>query len=118
MKHFFYLQAFVFVVSAFANANGSGDVLVRTKIGNACTTDAQCGSNNHCIKEERTSSGTHFASGYCVKFECSLANPCDAGAKCVEPEGVGAAMCFAQCTTDSHCRNGYRCHESGVCISD
>jgi len=117
MKHFFYLHALVFVVAISVHAYGPGDVLVRTKIGNACASDAECGDSQHCVGERKTNGVVHFASGYCVQFDCSLENPCDVGSKCMELPGVGTTACMAQCATDSHCRNGYHC-ESGVCLTN
>lgn len=116
MKHFYMLQAFAFVLSCAASASNA--IIVRSPVGMACTSDDSCGAGYECIPENKNATkGGRFEGGYCVKFDCE-AQPCDAGSKCVVPEGGTFSVCMAQCETRAHCRNGYTCHANKVCVPE
>lgn len=103
-----------FAPTLFARENTS--LALRSQIGMPCSSNQECGGSLHCIGERETRKGAKFVGGYCVKFDCSLADPCDLGARCIEPEGRDFSLCMASCSSDTHCRNGYACRDEGVCL--
>lgn len=77
-------------------------------IGDACKSDSNCGDKEKCDKD--------YHKGYCVRFDCSVKNPCAGEAICnvIEPEGF--SVCLKSCNQKSDCRKGYRCYDQGVCL--
>lgn len=114
MKHFFYLQIFAFVAALSVTAEEGSELLVRSNIGNACTSNVDVDEGYSCIQESK-SQAHPFVGGYIVKFDCSQDNPCDPGTKCIEADSA-VTLCLARCSSDTHCRNGYSCQNGGVCL--
>lgn len=115
-KYSAFLLSLAVVLLAFPLSAESTALVIRTKVGNPCQGDLDCGGDLSCVTEKESRRGAKFAGGYCVKFDCSLANPCDIGSVCANPEGAKFNLCLAKCQNDAHCRNGYSCQDSGVCL--
>ena len=78
------------------------------KIGNACTTTNDCGSDSRsaCL----TAAGDSYPGGYCGMEPCNDIDVCPPGATCVAIGGESPG-CYQACTADSDCRvaEGYVC---------
>lgn len=88
-----------------------------SRVGDACTQDADCGVGDTCLPQVDQDGATGFVEGYCVRFECSSSNACKEGASCVQLERSEVALCMADCRTGKDCRRGYSCHPQAlVCV--
>lgn len=91
-----------------------------TVIGDACTTDPECGETGQCLSIPGLVPG-----GYCSQA-CAADVPCPDGSSCLTI-GMGQSFCFLDCdpeaTTRSCTRAGYGCASnfmvfpSPVCVS-
>jgi hypothetical protein len=70
-----------------------------TDIGDACSSDAECGTGRVC---DRSSRG-----GYCTVSPCTP-NSCPENSVCVEFENQ-QTFCMALCDNGGDCRGGYFC---------
>jgi hypothetical protein len=98
----------VFVCIASACDTTSGADSGASAIGSACTADTDCpGPNAVCITT--TTQWGAFPGGYCSQTMCgSFDDPCGGTGTCQPNPGVGP-HCFANCTSDAQCREGYVC---------
>jgi hypothetical protein len=71
-------------------------------IGDACTTDQNCGGRT-CISDNSFPGG--YCTEHCVQGDSS---GCPGGSSCVEHNGQ--ALCLRNCSDTSECRGGYTCH--------
>ncbi len=82
-----------------------------SKVGQPCTTDANCGTGARC----RTAA-SGYPGGYCTQ-DCLSAN-CPAGSKCFyDDRAQTTASCYATCTGvggQGSCRTGYYCYDDGT----
>jgi len=88
------------------------------RTGSACTSDEDCGAPHaYCAKTlpyygALTTNETREApEGYCTQ-RCALDVECGAGAQCIN-QGTLGGLCFATCTTNKPCRDGYTCYAHG-----
>lgn len=94
-----------------------------TRVGIACTADAQCGSAvGYCMQPFQGSSGTTFwQSGYCTQSCIPGRPPCPAGSLCTTI-AVNNDYCLQQCRVGlGECRQGYSCaltSQGGVCVPE
>ncbi|MEE2787171.1 MAG: hypothetical protein VX589_07510 [Myxococcota bacterium] len=72
-----------------------------TEVGDACSSDTDCGRGRICDLASR--------GGYCTVTPCS-ANSCPENSVCVEFENE-ETFCMALCESTKDCRNGYRCDD-------
>jgi len=83
------------------------------RAGQACSTDAECGSPHaYCAKELPydglvTNELQPAPGGYCTQ-RCALDRECGAGAQCIN-YGSSGGLCFASCSSAAGCRDGYVC---------
>jgi serine protease len=80
---------------------------VGSKVGQPCTSNADCGTDGLCA--------TDAPQGYCT-LDC-LDSTCPAGSKCFGNSAGTAAYCFATCTGvggQGSCRSGYICYDDGT----
>jgi hypothetical protein len=83
----------------------SNRCVTATTIGNACTSDAQCGTGNECAIQNTSG----FTGGYCTKG-CNSDIECGTGSHCTETDGTG--FCVKSCSSDAQCtRAGYECFD-------
>jgi len=79
---------------------------VVNRVGDACTTTAQCGAGLECA----TQANEGFAGGYCTKI-CLSDSECGSGAHCSSVGGNGG-MCVKSCASNNECsRTGYECYQ-------
>jgi|GEM_PF-823511 len=88
----------------------SGDTTVSTsKVGAACSGDADCGPDGVCLE---------LPAGYCSTSECDTAG-CPAGASCW---GLGdsGSFCLKDCAGSADCRgsDGYVCDGDNTCWTE
>ena len=99
---------------------GLGLVGCGATVGDACTTDGNCGSQGICITNRDYTPG-----GYCSQ-SCvpGKDNTCPSGSTCVSKgadEDVSA--CFRECKQSTDCREGYQCvggfkgNPGNVCVA-
>ena len=99
---------------------GLGLVGCGATVGDACTTDADCGDKGFCINNQEFTPG-----GYCSQ-SCvpGKDDTCPTGSSCVSQgyaENVSA--CFLLCGSNDDCRTGYRCqggfrgNPASVCVA-
>ncbi|WP_257460683.1 hypothetical protein [Archangium lipolyticum] len=85
---------------------GLGLVGCGSTVGDACTTDNDCGDMGFCITNRDYTPG-----GYCSQ-SCvpGKDDTCPSGSTCVS-EGASndVSACFLKCETQADCRTGYRC---------
>lgn len=88
------------------------------RTGGACTSDAECGAPNASCAETLPFYGSFYTnetreapSGYCTQ-RCALDIECGAGAQCIN-YGTEGGLCFATCTPEKPCREGYACYPHG-----
>ena len=81
---------------------------VVNKIGTACSTTIDCGSDSRSACN--TAAGDNYPGGYCFMEPCNDIDVCPPGATCVALGGE-AAGCFSTCVRDADCRTteGYVC---------
>ena len=99
---------------------GLGLVGCGATVGDACTTDDDCGSQGICINNREYTPG-----GYCSQ-SCvpGKDQTCPSGSTCVS-EGASndVSACFLECSTSTDCRGGYQCvggfknNPARVCVS-
>lgn len=85
---------------------GLGLVGCGATVGDACTTDADCGDQGLCINNQEYTPG-----GYCSQA-CAPGkdDTCPTGSICVSQGYAGdVSACFLECKTSDDCRAGYRC---------
>ena len=90
------------------------------RVGEACTSDADCGSEGFCVQEL---GGVNFSGGYC-SVRVNGGNCLPAGSKAMlypevtinDPSGIPETLAYKKCANDSACRQneGYLCCQ-GVC---
>jgi hypothetical protein len=74
-------------------------------VGDACTTDKECGDKGICINQEYTPGG--YCSQSCVPGKDET---CPSGSTCVSEGASGeVSACFLKCKDATECRGGYRC---------
>jgi hypothetical protein len=78
------------------------------KIGTACTSTVDCGSDSRSACQNEAGDG--YPGGYCGMEPCNDLDVCPPGATCVAIGGESPA-CFKACSTDADCRTaeGYVC---------
>ncbi len=70
-------------------------------VGNACTSDGQCGANGGCLTEAQTS----LPGGYCT-------TGCNSNADCASGNcWVDNGICLDSCSSNADCRSGYECFD-------
>jgi hypothetical protein len=88
-------------------------------VGDACTTDADCGDKGFCINNQAFTPG-----GYCSQ-SCvpGKDETCPTGSSCVRKGyGEDVSACFLKCRSNDDCRTGYRCeggfqgNPNSVCV--
>jgi hypothetical protein len=84
---------------------GLGLVGCGATVGDACTTDDECGDKGICINRGYTPGG--YCSQACVPGKDGT---CPSGSTCVS-EGASddVSACFLRCTSAADCRQGYQC---------
>lgn len=91
------------------------DSLTGKVVGNACTTNDNCGGGT-C---SASMLGQQYPEGYCTG-RCLEDSECGQQALCVAGFPGAAGTCFRSCSTDSECgREGYRCRgddSAKVCL--
>ena len=84
---------------------GLGLVGCGATVGDACTSDTECGDMGFCINQVNTPGG--YCSQPCVPDKDST---CPTGSTCVRQGAASdVSACFLKCTTNSDCRSGYQC---------
>ena len=83
-------------------------------IGDACTTDGECGPGVLCVNR-------NFApGGYCT-IACKVEDPnttCPTGSTCVRDAlSRNTPACFRACNHQADCRNGYTCRSVNGSVS-
>jgi len=99
---------------------GLGLVGCGATVGDACTTDNDCGGQGICINNREYTPG-----GYCSQ-SCvpGKDKTCPSGSTCVS-EGAAddVSACFLLCQRDEDCRTGYRCrgdfkgNAAAICVA-
>lgn len=87
--------------------------------GETCNSNLNC-KGGTCIREvENEDSGeTAFPGGYCTTRDCEGDEDCYGDSVCVVR--ARSTACFASCTSDADCRDGYECTsspEGSICDS-
>jgi hypothetical protein len=100
---------------------GLGLVGCGATVGDACTTDDDCGSQGICINNREYTPG-----GYCSQ-SCvpGKDQTCPSGSTCVS-EGASndVSACFLECSSSTDCRSGYQCvggfknNPARVCVNN
>jgi hypothetical protein len=99
---------------------GLGLVGCGATVGDACTTDDDCGSQGICINNQEYTPG-----GYCSQ-SCvpGKDKTCPSGSTCVsEAASDDVSACFLLCQRDEDCRSGYRCrggfknNAASICVA-
>ena len=89
-------------------------------VGDACTTDADCGDKGFCINNQEFTPG-----GYCSQ-SCvpGKDDTCPTGSSCVSEGYSGdVSACFLRCGSNDDCRTGYRCqggfkgNPASICVA-
>ena len=90
------------------NAGGKCAPDPSNKIGTACASTVDCGSDSRSACQ--TAAGDNYPGGYCFMEPCNDINVCPPGATCVALGGESPG-CFKTCTADTDCRKseGYVC---------
>jgi len=84
---------------------GLGLVGCGATVGDACTTDGECGDKGLCINQGYTPGG--YCSQSCVPGKDET---CPSGSTCVsEGADKDVSACFRKCGSDKDCRTGYHC---------
>ncbi len=84
---------------------GLGLVGCGSTVGDACTTDVDCGDKGLCINDRYTPGG--YCSQSCVPGRDET---CPSGSTCVSRGAASdVSACFRKCAKDSDCRSGYKC---------
>ncbi len=89
-------------------------------VGDACTTDGDCGDTGICINRDYTPGG--YCSQACVPGKDDT---CPSGSTCVS-EGASndVSACFRRCSSAADCRQGYLCigdfkgNPAAVCVAE
>ena len=84
------------VVVASSSSSSGG---MKTKLGSACSADADCGDDLRCITPSSTSPvlGGGAVNGYCTK-DCLTESDCPGfGSVCLTPDGGGNGECYLGC---------------------
>ena len=75
-------------------------------IGDACTTNSECGPSVLCVNKD------YAPGGYCT-VSCAILDPnnaCPTGSTCVRDAlSKNTHACFRVCNRSTDCRNGYAC---------
>jgi len=108
------------------DANGSAEVLIQDCGSQACqsaqctcTTDAQCGPNQHCIGGVCVADVCVANTVYCQDGDVYQCNATGSAESKIEECGTlvcSDAACI--CTDDSHCQASEFCGPSGGCLAD
>src|SRR5688572_19426279 len=84
---------------------GLGLVGCGATVGDACTTDKECGDKGICIHQDHTPGG--YCSQSCVPGKDDT---CPSGSTCVsEGASTDVSVCFLRCKDATDCRDGYQC---------
>ncbi|MDB4993557.1 MAG: leucine aminopeptidase-related protein [Myxococcaceae bacterium] len=91
-----------------ANAGGKCAPAASNKIGDACASTVDCGTDAR--EACATASGDAYPGGYCTMEPCNDIEVCPPGGTCVAIGGESPA-CFKSCANDDECRKaeGYVC---------
>ncbi|WNG34675.1 hypothetical protein F0U61_14245 [Archangium violaceum] len=96
---------------------GLGLVGCGSTVGDACTTDGECGDKGICINRDVTPGG--YCSQACVPGKDDT---CPTGSTCVSKGATDdVSACFLKCSSADDCRAGYRCvgvkgNPNAICI--
>ena len=87
---------------------GLGLVGCGVTVGDACTSDTECGDMGFCINQVNTPGG--YCSQPCVPDKDST---CPTGSTCIRQGAASdVSACFLKCATNADCRTGYQCLSS------
>jgi hypothetical protein len=89
-------------------------------VGDACTTDKECGDQGICINQGYTPGG--YCSQSCVPGKDDT---CPSGSTCVSKGAADdVSACFLKCTETADCRTGYQCvggyrdNPNSICVAE
>lgn len=98
---------------------GLGLVGCGATVGDACTTDVDCGDAGFCINRDYTPGG--YCSQSCVPGKDET---CPSGSTCVSKGAANdVSACFLKCKSNDDCRTGYRCvggfndNPNSICVA-